>query len=185
MFVYFLYKLYIFSNLFAKCSSQITQFFWWKKHVTKSFVWTFTRTNVYVVKKNVHLFIWNTNTVYFKKNQMAYGMHLNLFCKSLACLCFKCLHIVICWLSTGASSHVKFFCSTPLFVYVKRGGSESFSSQEFLVRSLRSYMLYGADHMLSGADQNLLTLGKWNWRECRFFERLWMLILLTYHTLYR
>lgn len=129
MFVYFLYKLYIFSNLFAKCSSQITQFFWWKRHVTKSFVWTFTRTNVYVVKKNVHLFIWNTNTVYLKKNQMAYGMHLNLFCKSLACLCLKCLHIVVCQLSTGASSHVKFFCSTLLFIYVKQGGSESFSSR--------------------------------------------------------
>lgn len=59
------------------------------------------RLNIYsyqrlCCEKNVHLFIWNTNTVYLKKNQMAYGMHLNLFCKSLACLCLKCLHIVIC-----------------------------------------------------------------------------------------
>lgn len=70
--------------------------------------------------------------------------------------------------------------SVPLHSSFMWSGADQNLSQVKSFSSARSAHICYTERIicLSGEDQNLLTLGKWNWRECRFFERLWMLILL-------
>lgn len=93
----FFYKLHIselICLMFLANNNQFWQFR--KKHnITRSYLWSFTRPNVFsiiVKKKFICLF---GIPRFFSKIQLTYGMRLNLFCKSLAYLCCKCLHIEI------------------------------------------------------------------------------------------
>lgn len=93
----FFYKLHI-SELICLMFLANNKQFWQfrKKHnITRSYLWSFTRPNVFsiiVKKKFICLF---GIPRFFSKIQLTYGMRLNLFCKSLAYICCKCLHIEI------------------------------------------------------------------------------------------